>query len=218
MGPYWLFPLLYLMLADRLPTSWGDASTLRLIAQPVPVGCPIRNGHRDAPALCPGLPPGCDQHVLHLPRGRWAEWQTLVLYVTQFQFQVLTSGIGTVHRHTSSPHHANTVELSPLFEDLFVLLAGGVPVATAAVAGLDPPRERTDDADGWLYLGSLCAHTHSGGGAVLIGYLQSLVAAHPGRWRGIHASAWDDAGAAAYATQGFRIEWGREAYWPRVPS
>ena len=135
-------------------------------------------------------------------------WKRAVRYLLQYQCQLLTSKIGDPAREYSSTYSAETLELDPEHDQLFMLTIGGVPAATAVVAG-------TMDTVGRWYIGHICSHTRTGAGAMLLQHLQSLAAAEG--IPGLSLSAFGPENIRVYKARGFLSDPahpdGREMFW-----
>ena len=167
--------------------------------------CPVRPGPPVVVQACAGLPPGCGVRVHRWASGTWGPVHAGVMYLLQYQCQVLTEPVGSTERECSDTTDANTVDIDPVFEDLFLLTVGGVPMATATVT-CNPAA--SFDGQHW-YIGLICGCTRTGAGAMLLQHLQSEVAA--AGVRGLALSAFSDANVDVYRSRGFRSQ-------PDVPS
>ena len=145
--------------------------------------------------------------VYYWPPQTWAPWRIPVRYLLQYQCQVLSSPVGDAQRAGSAAHAADTIDLDPLYDALYVLTVGGQPQATAIVSGTDAQRR-------W-YLALICGHHHTGAGALLLQHLQASAAATG--VPGIALSAFGDACRDVYRQRGFRslpnFPDGREMVW-----
>ena len=208
-GLYWLVPFAYLVLAPVL--GWGDVAR-NMIAKAV-AHCPVRPGP-PVVGICAGLPPGCGVQTYHWPRGTWLPLHGAVAYILGYQCQRLDEVVGSVRREHSSATEPDDCDVSPAFEDLFWLVIGGVPVATASVGC----NVAVNAGHRW-YIGTICAHTRTGGGAMLLQHLQSEVAALGGAVRGLSLTAFTDANVDLYRRRGFRIDvpGTREMVWDAAP-
>lgn len=200
-GLYWLVPLWWWVLAERL-SGWGDP--IRLVRRSI-AACPVRTVNT---SVCTGLPPGCGVRVHHWAPGTWKQWVSLAGFVMQYQCQVLVSPVGSLKRQREGVRRPDTLPLDPSHDHLFVLTVGGFPVATAVVqpAGVYNP---------YLYIGNICSHTHSKGGLMLLQHLKSFAAATSAR--GVKLSAWGSEQIHIYRAQDFQSDPeytdGREMYW-----
>lgn len=116
----------------------------------------------EAPNPRPGGIPLC---VWVTPEGnKQIPYQPLIDFMLRHTCQVLCGGVGTRERREGGCRRSASLPVDVMWEDLYVLTAGGVPLALAGVDNFMDPSV--------LRVNTLCSFSGSGGGTMLLEHLQ----------------------------------------------
>ena len=112
--------------------------------------------------ICPRLPPICELRFRHWATGEWGRYKPLVRFVRETQCQVVA---GAFNQHIDRRYSRRLDYYFPIHlndDDLYLLTAAGVPLATLGLNWLSKP----------AYISAMCAITNSGGGTLMLDYVK----------------------------------------------
>ena len=115
----------------------------------------------------------------HWAAGTWGRYKPLIRFVRETQCHVLA---GAVHERPFARRIDHPFPIHREDDDLYLLTAAGVPLATL---GVQWPHD--GDETKLAYISALCAITNSGGGTLMVEHLKQQVA--PSAAKGLRLEA-----------------------------